>query len=71
MSKFDRNKIFKQTDYNEYRMADEIFRLAAKIHPLRAQDYAVKGASSRRKGKLKWEGCAGLKKYVMEKLELR
>jgi len=39
--------------------------------PLRAQDYAVKGSSSRKKGKLKVEGCAGLRKYVMEKLQLR
>lgn len=39
--------------------------------PLRAQDYAAKGASSRKKGKLKLKSCARLKKYIMEKLQLR
>jgi len=39
--------------------------------PLRAQDYAIKGASSRKKGKLKLEGSARLKKYIMERLQLR
>jgi IS30 family transposase len=39
--------------------------------PLRGQEYAIKGASMRKKGKLKLKGCARLANYVLKKLQLR
>lgn len=42
-----------------------------KYKAVKAQEYAEKGASIRKKGKSKLAGCVSLLAYVQEKLELR